>query len=53
MSSFWLARHASGQKELAAQLAGSRAGISGNPLALAGFGGLFDRFEGDFETVRP
>jgi alkyl sulfatase BDS1-like metallo-beta-lactamase superfamily hydrolase len=34
-------------------LAGDRIDISGNPLALATFGGLFDRFETDFEIVRP
>ena len=43
----------SGQKGLAGLLAGGRAGISGNPFALASFGGLFDRFQGDFEIVRP
>jgi alkyl sulfatase BDS1-like metallo-beta-lactamase superfamily hydrolase len=43
----------SGQKGLAGLLAGGRASISGNPFALASFGGLFDRFQGDFEIVRP
>ncbi len=34
-------------------LAGGRVDLSGNPLALASFGGLFDRFERGFEIVRP
>lgn len=43
----------SGQKGLPSLLAGGRADLSGNPLALASFGGLFDRFETGFEIVRP
>ncbi len=34
-------------------LATGRVEISGNPLKLASFGGLFDRFETSFEIVRP
>jgi alkyl sulfatase BDS1-like metallo-beta-lactamase superfamily hydrolase len=43
----------SGQAGVPALLAGGRLDISGNPLALASFGGLFDRFEANFEIVRP
>ena len=43
----------SGQAGVPALLAGGRLKISGNPLALASFGGLFDRFEANFEIVRP
>ena len=34
-------------------LAGGRVDLSGNPLVLATFGGLFDRFERGFEIIRP
>jgi alkyl sulfatase BDS1-like metallo-beta-lactamase superfamily hydrolase len=43
----------SGAVGIPALLAGGRVDLSGNPLALASFGGLFDRFEKGFEIVRP
>jgi alkyl sulfatase BDS1-like metallo-beta-lactamase superfamily hydrolase len=43
----------SGAVGIPALLAGGRVDLSGNPLALAKFGGLFDRFERGFEIVRP
>ena len=43
----------SGQKGLPSLLAGGGVDISGNPLALRSFAGLFDQFEQDFEIVRP
>ncbi|MCS5636805.1 MAG: MBL fold metallo-hydrolase [Myxococcota bacterium] len=43
----------SGQVGLPALLARGRASLSGNPLALATFGGLFEQFERNFEIVRP
>ena len=42
-----------GQTGLPGLLARRRASLSGNPLALAAFGGLFDQFERNFEIVRP
>jgi len=43
----------SGEVGMPTLLAGGRIDVSGNPLALARFGGLFDRFERGFEIVRP
>lgn len=43
----------SGQVGMPTLMASGRASLSGNPLALASFGGLFDRFETGFEIVRP
>ncbi len=43
----------SGQAGLPTLLAGGQASLSGNPMALIEFGGLFEQFERNFEIVRP
>ena len=43
----------SGTEGMPSLLAGGRIDISGNPLVLVTFGGLFDQFEQGFEIVRP
>ena len=43
----------SGQVGVPALVLQGRVEFSGNPLALATFGGLFDRFDPHFEIARP
>lgn len=42
-----------GEAQIPALVADGKASVSGNPLVLATFGGLFDRFSPWFEIVRP